>query len=130
MFLKCRERRKDGKTHRSWSIVESRRYPGSKVAHRHVLYLGEINDSQRAAWERSIAVTDERDGQARQLALFPADRELPPGEVEALQVRLSEVRLARPRRWGACWLAEQLWRTLHLDDFFGARLPPTREDTA
>jgi hypothetical protein len=129
MFLKCRERRKDGKTHRSWSIVESRRYAGNKVAHRHVLYLGEINDSQRFAWERTIAVIDERDGAARQLALFPEDRTPPTSEVEALQVRLSALSLERPRQWGACWLANELWRELHLDDFFGARLPVSREDT-
>jgi hypothetical protein len=129
MFLKCRQRRKDGKTHRSWSIVESRRYAGNKVAHRHVLYLGEINDSQRTAWERTIAVIDERDGEARQLALFPADRTPPPSEVETLQVRLSELSLEHPRQWGACWLGDQLWRTLHLDDFFGARLAVSREAT-
>jgi hypothetical protein len=129
MFLKCRERRKDGKTHRSWSIVESRRYAGNKVAHRHVLYLGEINDSQRRAWERTIAVIDERDGVSRQLALFPEDRTPPPGEVETLQVRLSALTLERPRQWGACWLANELWRTLRLDDFFGARLAVSREET-
>jgi transposase len=129
MFLKCRERRKNGKTHRSWSIVESRRYGGTKVAHRHVLYLGEINDSQRAAWERTIAVVDERDGAPRQMALFPVDRTPPPGEVEALQVRLSGLTLTQPRQWGACWLANELWRTLGLDDFFGARLPVSREET-
>lgn len=129
MFLKCRQRRKDGKTHRSWSIVESRRYAGNKVAHRHVLYLGEINDSQRVAWERTIAVIDERDGEARQLALFPADRTPPPGEVDTLQVRLSELSLENPRQWGACWLGDQLWQQLRLDTFFGARLPASREGT-
>jgi Transposase DDE domain len=129
MFLKCRERRKDGKVHRSWSIVESRRCADRKVVHRHVLYLGEINDSQRAAWERSIAVIDERDGQSRQMALFPSDRTPPLSEVDALQVRLSGLRLSRPRQWGACWLADQLWGTLRLDRFFGARLPLTREGT-
>lgn len=129
MFLKCGERRKDGKPHRSWSIVESRRCVGNKVAHRHVLYLGEINDSQRLAWERTIAVVDERDGRSRQLALFPADRTPPPSGVEAVQVRLSELTLMRPRQWGACWLANELWRTLHLDDLFGARLPVSREAT-
>lgn len=129
MFLKCRERRKDGKTHRSWSIVESRRQGRGKVAHRHVLYLGEINDSQRLAWERTIAVVDERDGTPHQLALFPADRTPPPGEVEAVQVRLSELTLSHPRQWGACWLGDELWRTLRLDDFFGARLPVSREGT-
>ena len=109
--------------------MESRRYAGNKVAHRHVLYLGEINDSQRAAWERTIAVIDERDGEARQMALFPEDRMPPPGEVDTLQVRLSELSLSHPRQWGACWLGDHLWRTLHLDDFFGARLPVSREDT-
>src|SRR5690606_5799166 len=103
MFLKCRKRRKDGKVHRTWSIVESRRCAGNKVVHRHVLYLGEINDSQRAAWERSIAVIDERDGQPRQMALFPCDRTPSSSEVDALQVRLSQLRLSRPRQWGACW---------------------------
>ncbi len=129
MFLKCSVRHKDGKTHRSWSVVESRRHAGGKVAQRHVLYLGEINDSQRRAWERTIAVFDERAGESRQLALFPADRTPPMDGAAAVQVRLDALRLAHPRQWGACWLADQLWRTLHLDDFFGARLPLTREDT-
>ncbi|HEY3756544.1 MAG TPA: IS1634 family transposase [Opitutaceae bacterium] len=129
MFLKCRLRRKDGKTHRSWSIVESRRYGGNKVAHRHVLYLGEINDSQRLAWERAIAVVDERDGETREMALFPEDRAAPPGGVDSLQVRLSELRLERPRQWGGCWLADQLWQKLRLDQFFGERLGDSREGT-
>ena len=129
MFLKCSVRHKDGKTHRSWSVVESRRHTGGKVAQRHVLYLGEINDSQRLAWERTIAVFDERVGESRQLALFPADRTPPVDGATAVQVRLDALRLERPRQWGACWLADQLWHTLHLDDFFGARLPLTREGT-
>ncbi len=129
MFLKCRERRKDGKTHRRWSIVESRRYGGGKVAHRHVFYLGEINDSQRAAWERTISVIDERDGEARQMALFPSDRPPPADAVDALQVRLSGMRLEHPRQWGGCWLGDELWRRLGLDGFFGERLAVSREGT-
>jgi hypothetical protein len=129
MFLKCSVRRKDGKAHRSWSVVESRRYARGKVAQRHVLYLGEINASQRLAWERTIAVFDEAHGESRQLALFPADRAPPADGTAAVQVRLDALRLEHPRQWGACWLADQLWRTLHLDDFFGARLPVSREDT-
>jgi hypothetical protein len=129
MFLKCRERRKDGKTHRSWSIVESRRYGGGKVAHRHVFYLGEINDSQRAGWERTIAMIDERDGEERQMALFPSDRPRPPGGLDEIQVRLSGMRLEHPRQWGGCWLGDELWRRLGLDHFFAARLPVSREGT-
>jgi len=130
VYLKCRKRRKDGKTHRSWSVVESRRLAGDKVVQRHVLYLGELNDSQQRAWERTIAVFDEQTGEERQMALFPADRPPPPAsETESVQVRLNELRLSNPRQWGACWLADHLWRTLQLDDFFQARLPVSREGT-
>jgi hypothetical protein len=109
--------------------VESQRYAGNKVGHRHVLSLGEINDSPRGAWERTIAVVDERDGEARQRALFPADRPPPPGEVATLPVRLRELSLEPPRQWGAGWLGAQLWPRRQLDEFFGARLPPSREGT-
>lgn len=129
MFLKCSVRRKDGKTHRSWSIVESRRHGRGKVAQRHVLYLGEINDSQRVAWERTIAVFDEREQATKQLALFPDDRTPPALGADAVQVRLDALRLEHPRQWGACWLGDHLWRSLRLDDFFAARLPVSREDT-
>ena len=90
MFLKCSTRRKDGKEHRSWSIVESRRYSDGKAAQRHVLYLGEINDSQRLAWERTIVVFDERCGDQRQIALFPADRSPPPEGAQSVQVRFPQ----------------------------------------
>jgi len=129
MFLKCSVRRKNGKVHRSWSVVESRRFAGGKVAQQHVLYLGELNDSQQRAWERSLEVFDEQTGAPRQLALFPADRPVPASDTETIQVRLDELRLENPRQWGACWLGDRLWRMLHLDDFFGARLPVSREDT-
>jgi len=129
MFLKCSIRRKDGKEHRSWSIVESRRWPDGKVSQRHVLYLGEINDSQRLAWQKSIAVFDEHHGQCRQCALFPQDRTPPAGGAPAVQVRLEALRLSRPRSWGACWLGDALWRELHLDEFFASRLGCSREGT-
>ena len=129
MFLKCSQRRKNGKVHRSWSVVESRRFAGGKVAQQHVLYPGELNDSQQRAWERSLSVFDEQTGEHRQFALFPADRPLPATDTPTVQVRLDALRLENPRQWGACWLGDQLWRTLHLDDFFGARLPVSREET-
>jgi hypothetical protein len=129
MFLKCSQRKKDGKVHRSWSVVESHRYADGKVAQRHVLYLGELNDSQLRAWERTVTVFDEDQGESRQFALFPSDRQPPADGTAAIQLRLDSLRLERPRQWGACWLGDQLWRTLHLDDFFGSRLPPNREGT-
>ena len=100
-----------------------------QVVHRHVLYLGEVNDRQRASWERAVDVVDENTGTVRQLELLPADRPLSAGEVDAVQVRLSAMSLERPRQWGACWLADTLWRQLHLDTFFGERLGCSREGT-
>jgi hypothetical protein len=59
MFLKRNRRWKDGKEHFYWNIVESKRCAGGKVVQRQVLYLGEINDSQREAWCRIIDAFDE-----------------------------------------------------------------------
>ena len=60
MFLRAKTRKKDGKEHCYWSIVESRRVAGGRVVQRHVLYLGEINSSQELAWRKSIQVLEER----------------------------------------------------------------------
>jgi len=129
MYLKCSVRRKDGKEHRSWSIVESRRLRDGRCIQRHVLYLGEITDSQRAAWQRSIEVLVDGQVSPQQLTIFPEDR-LPCGERTAhIGVKLNEMQLHRPRQWGACWLALQLWQQLGLDAFWAKRLPASREGT-
>jgi hypothetical protein len=129
MFLRHKIRRKDGKEHRSWSIVENRRVSGGRTVQRHVLYLGEINDTQRAAWCRTIEAFEEGDRQPRQVALFPEDRSAPALDCDVVHVRLSGLRLRRPRQWGACWLACDLWEQLRLDDFWSPRLPDSREGT-
>lgn len=129
MFLRSKIRKKDGKEHRYWSVVENRRVADGRVVQRHVLYLGEINDVQRAAWCRSIAVFDEDTGTATQLALFPEDRPAPELACAVVQVKLSGLQLRRPRQWGACWLACGLWELLQLDAFWQPRLPPRRKGT-
>ena len=129
MFLRHKVRRKDGKEHRYWSIVENRRVSGGRTVQRHVLYLGEINDTQRAAWCRTIEAFDEDGQQARQIALFPEDRHAPLLNCDVVHVRLSGLRLQRPRQWGACWLACHVWDQLRLDDFWSPRLPVSREGT-
>ncbi len=128
MFLRSKIRRKDGKEHRSWSVVENRRVRGGRVVQRHVLYLGEINDSQRAAWARAIEIFDDRGG-AKQIALFPEDRVAPALSCDVVSIRLAGMRLRRPRQWGACWLAMLLWGQLRLDDFWRPFLPLSREGT-
>jgi transposase len=131
MYLRFARRRKDGKEHRYWSIVESRRCAGGRVVQRPVLYLGEINDSQHAAWCRVIEAFDEGSGRYRQLALFPAERSVPDqAHGFGLQVRLDAMELHRPRQWGACWLACHLYEQLQLGRFFAPLLPDSREGTS
>ena len=119
MFLRCNRRKKDGKVHEYWSVVENRRCGDGRVVQRQVLYLGEINASQREAWRKTIELQDA--GTRRQVALFPAGS-MPVDDVDAIGVRLSEMSLRRPRQWGACWLALQLWQQLELDSFWRPRL--------
>ena len=129
VFLRCTRRVKDGKEHRYWSIVENRRGASQRVVQRQVLYLGEINDSQKAAWCRCIEVFDEPGGQWHPVMLFPEDREAPELAQEAVHVRLHELKVLRPRQWGGCWLSGVLWEQLRLDDFWRGRLGVSREGT-
>jgi transposase len=127
MFLRSTNRRKDGKDHRYFSIVENRRLPGGKTAQRTVLYLGEINDQQQTAWRKTLEVFDEAEQRFTTLSLFPDDRELPADAVDSAQVRLSGLELRRPRVFGNCWLACELWQQLGWDEFWLQRLPQGRE---
>jgi Transposase DDE domain len=130
MFLRATIRKKDGKEHRYWSVVENRRLRGGRVVQRHVLYLGEINSSQEMGWRKSIEVLEEGGQGPRTLALFPEDRcegLLPDASI--VRLRLSQLSLCRPRQWGACWLALTLWCWLDLDAFWGERLLPSRKGT-
>jgi len=130
MFLRFNRRFKDGKEHRYWNIVESKRCASGKVLQRQVLYLGEINDSQHQAWCRVIDAFDEDAQRRTQLALFPADRAVPThAHGLGVQVRLDAMELRQPRQWGACWLACQLYEQLELDRFWARRLPDSREGT-
>src|SRR5258708_5531427 len=130
MFLRAKIRRKDGKEHRYWSLVENKRVAGGRVVQRHVLYLGEINSSQELAWRKSIEVFEDGAERPRTLALFPDDRcegVLPDASI--VRLKLSQLRLSRPRQWGACWLALKLWEELRLDRFWAERLPASRKGT-
>ncbi len=130
MFLRPTIRRKDGKEHRYWSVVESKRVVGGRVVQRPVLYLGEINSSQELAWRRSIEVLEEGSARPRTLALFAEDRcEGVLADASIVRLRLSQLRLERPRQWGGCWLALKLWQELELDRFWGERLAASRKGT-
>jgi transposase len=126
MFLRSTKRRKDGKDHRYFSIVENRRVPGGKTVQRTVLYLGEINDRQQAAWRKTLEVFDEEEQRYTEMSLFPEDRELPADTLDSVQVKLSGLELRRPRTYGSCWLACELWHQLGLDEFWQQHLPEAR----
>ena len=128
MFLRHNTRIKDGKEHRYYTVVESRRLASGKVAQRQVLYLGEINDSQRAAWRKSLEVFDEDQQRYTSLSLFAENHPAPAEAINSVQVKLSEMKLRRARPYGNCWLGCELWQQLELDKFWEEKLPPGRED--
>lgn len=122
MFLRAKVRKKDGKQHRYFSVVESRRVGQNHTVQRTVLYLGEINDGQEATWRKTLQVFDETHQQYRTLSLFPEDREIPAASSDSIQVKLSEMQLRRPRAFGNCWLGCELWRQLRLEEFWEEKL--------
>ena len=116
MFVRAKRRFKDGKEHVYWSVVENCRNRDGRVVQRQVLHPGEINDSQRAAWCRSIEVLGGDSGPVS-MALFADGREAPELDAEVVRIRVGDLSLHRPRQWGACWLAPTLWERLDLDRF-------------
>jgi transposase len=127
MFLRQNNRKKNGKTHRYFTVVENRRVAGG-TTQRRVLYLGEINDSQQQAWRRTLEVFDEDRGQYCQLSLYPGDRPLPPGEADSISVKLESMELHRPRSFGDCWLGCWVWERLSLSSFWKMQLKEDRGD--
>ena len=128
MFLRSHRRVKDGKEHRYYSIEESRRLQSGRVVQRRVLYLGEINGSQQAAWRKTLEVFDEQQQGYTTLSLFAEDRPVPAEAVDSVQVKLSEMKLRRARPYGNCWLGCELWRQLELDGFWEQKLERGREE--
>ena len=124
MFVCAKRRFKDGKEHRYWSVVENCR----NRVQRQVLYLGEINDSQRAAWCRSIEVLRGDSGPVL-MALFVADREAPELDCETVRIHVKDLSAHRPHQWGGCWLALTPWGRLELDRFWAPWLSPNRQGT-
>jgi hypothetical protein len=129
MFLRCSTRKKNGKTHRAWSIVENKRCVGNRIVQRHVLYLGEINDQQQAAWQKTIEIFEHGQTVPRTVALFAEDRGVEIDGAHIVRVKLGELQLRHPRQWGACWLACHLYEELGLNEFWAQRLPPSRKGT-
>jgi len=93
MFLRSKNRLKDGKKHCYWSIVENRRIQGKRIVQRQVLHLGEINDSQKAAWCKTIDVFQEDKTESKQIAIFPEDRQAPLLGCDVVHIRLNGIQI-------------------------------------
>ena len=129
MFLRSTTRTKNGKAHEYFSIVENKRVAGGRVVQRHVLYLGEINSSQEEAWHKTIEIFEEGRPRPKTVALFPAERVGPIADEAVVRIRLADLQLRRPRQWGGCWLAGELYEQLGLDRFWAERWPANRKGT-
>jgi hypothetical protein len=125
MFLKRHVRRKDGKRHVYYSLCESTRVSPNRVRQRRLLNLGELNTTQREAWQRTIEVIEEN-GQAAQKRLFTDQEGEVPEGADICEVRLSSLRVRKPRQFGNCWLGCRLFEELQLDRFFGEQLATRR----
>ena len=127
MFLRATKRFKDGKAHCYWSLVESVRV-GRRVFQRQALYLGELNDSQRAEWQRTVEAFDEN-GKPQQMKLFPENRAPGTDDDSVVRIRTDRLVVKNLRNWGEVWLGTVLWDKLGLDDFWKARLSSSRKGT-
>jgi len=126
MYLRELRPKKDGKEHSYWSLVETVRTPQGP-RQRTLCYLGELNTSAQARWQKTIAVFNEQ-GESRQLKLFPAQVEAPDDDPSVARVLLNKVRLERARQLGPCFLGLELWRRLELDKFWEGLLDPAVAD--
>ena len=129
MFLRSQLRQQDGQEHTCWSVVENQRLHDGRGVQRQVLYLGEVNDAQRAAWRKTRAAHTTGSDATAQIALFPHDRPAPTDDERGVRIRLDQLSLQHPRQWGGGWLALELYRQLGLDTFFAEHLPASRKGT-
>ena len=127
MFLKRLERRKSGKKHTYWALVESiRTARGSR--HRVVAYLGELKKSERNGWAQLCRRLHKE--RRPETSLFDPPHYDDPTDDEPVLVRLKGIRLQRLRDFGDVWLALGLWRLLGLDSLLGRLMPAGQEDVS
>jgi hypothetical protein len=127
MFLRRYERRKNGKGHVYWALVESvRTARGSRQsACGGVAYLGDIKKGQRSGWSSLGRRLEGKDRPTASLFDPPPHPE-PQDDLEL--VRIKGVRLERPRNFADVWLAWGLWRLLGLDALLAKAMPSGGEE--
>ncbi len=125
MFLKRLERRKSGKRHTYWALVESIR-TGRGSRHRVVAYLGDLKKKQRSGWAQLGQRLEKKDRPSPSLFDPPCYDD--PEEDELALVKVKGVRLERLRDFGDVWLGLGLWRLLGLDTLLERLIPRGREE--
>jgi len=136
MFIRQCFRKKDGKRHAYWALVESYRTDAGP-RQRVVAWLGKLDEAGRLGVEQAARNTSpsHTDGSPevcgeQQLSLFrqvDVDASVEPQWVE---VDASRVRVENCRQFGGPWLALEVVRRLHLDEFLKGVMPPGREHVA
>jgi transposase len=124
MFLRRYDRKKSGKRHTYWALVESIR-TGRGSRQRIVAYLGELKKRERNGWVQLGRRLDKKDRPSPTL-FDPPEYEEPDDDIEL--VRIKGVRLERMRDFGDVWLALGLWRLLGLDELLANRIEPGQEE--
>jgi transposase len=127
MFLRKLRVQKDGKEHSYWSLVETVR-TADGPRQRTLCYLGELNSSAHARWQKTVEVFNEH-GESTQLKLFPSEVEAP-DDPNVARVLVKKVRVERTRRFGDCYLGLELWKRLGLEEFFAQHLDVDTADVA
>jgi len=127
MFLRRCNRRKNGKQHTYWALVESYRTAGGS-RQRVVAYLGELKGSEKSGWAQ---LARRLEGRSRpQRSLFDPPHYDDPSVDEPVEVNLKGVRLERLRDFGDVWLALGLWRLLGLDSLLSEIMTEGREEVS
>ncbi len=119
MFLREHQRLKDGKEHGYWSLVETIR-TADGPRQRTLCYLGELNGSAHARWQKTVEVFNEQ-GETTQLKLFPSEAEAS-DEPNVARVLVKKIRVERTRRFGDSYLGLELWKQLGLAEFLAGHL--------
>ncbi len=127
MFLRKLRVHKDGKEHGYWSLVETVR-TADGPRQRTLGYLGELNGSAHARWQKTVEVFNEH-GESTQLKLFPSEAQAP-DDPNVARVLVKKVRVERTRRFGDCYAGLELWKRLGLDEFFAQHLDGDGADVA
>ena len=112
MYLRRINRKKSGKNHYYWALVES--YRTEKGSRQRIIgYIGDVTKERAKAVARSAE--DPCDGVQQD---FFSPEELP--EIATIEPR--KTRTERQRQFGGVWLGNKLFETLGVDDYFRGHL--------